>query len=271
MGVLNVTPDSFSDGGLTFDPTAAIDHGRRLAAEGADLLDVGAESTRPGASPVSAGEQWRRLEPVLKGLLAGAGVPISVDTASAEVAQRALELGVHVINDVTALADPGMAPVVAARGAGVILMHMRGTPAEMQRDPRYEDVVSEVVAWLAARAAAARAQGLAVDQIALDPGIGFGKTVQHNLELLARLDRLAELGRPVVVGLSRKSFLGKLLDLPLGERLEAGLAASAVAVFQGAAILRTHDVKATRRAAAIALALREARARESARPESAPS
>jgi dihydropteroate synthase len=266
MGVLNVTPDSFSDGGLYLEAPAALEHGRHLLAAGADLVDVGAESTRPGAAPVPAAEQWRRLEPVLHGLLAEPRARLSVDTSSAEVAERALALGVHAINDVTALSDPRLAAAVAAAGAGAILMHMRGTPADMQRDPRYQDAPAEVTAWLAARAAAARARGVAEERIALDPGIGFGKTVAHNLELLARLDRLAALGRPVVVGVSRKSFLGKLLDLPVGERLEAGLAASAVAVFQGAAVLRTHDVEATRRAAAVAVALRAARAPAALRP-----
>ncbi len=259
MGVVNVTPDSFSDGGRTLSPGAAIAHARGLLAEGADLVDVGAESTRPGAGPVSAAEQLRRLAPVIEALADEPSACLSVDTANAEVADRALELGARVVNDVTALADPGMAAVVARRGAGLVLMHMAGTPATMQRDPHYEDVAREVRGHLADRLAAARAAGVSPACIALDPGIGFGKTVRHNFELLARLDELKPLGRPLLVGVSRKSFIGRALDLPVDQRLEGGLAAGAVAVFLGASILRTHDVAATVRAARIAEALREAR------------
>jgi dihydropteroate synthase len=259
MGVLNVTPDSFSDGGRFIDPGAAIAHARSMLEQGADLIDVGAESTRPGSVPVPADEQWRRLEPVLEVLGREPAACVSVDTASAEVARRALDLGAQVVNDVTALDDPDMAGVVARAGAGVVLMHMRGTPADMQREPRYEDVAREVTAWLAVRLARARDAGIAERSIALDPGIGFGKTLEHNLELLARLDEIAELDRPLVIGVSRKSFLGRLTDRPLDQRLEAGLAASAIAVFQGAAVLRTHDVESTRQATLIAAALRGAR------------
>jgi len=259
MGVLNVTPDSFSDGGRFIDPGAAIAHARSMLEQGADLIDVGAESTRPGSVPVPADEQWRRLEPVLEVLGREPAACVSVDTASAEVARRALDLGAQVVNDVTALDDPDMAGVVARAGAGVVLMHMRGTPADMQREPRYEDVAREVTAWLADRLARARDAGIAERSIALDPGIGFGKTLEHNLELLARLDVIAELDRPLVIGVSRKSFLGRLTDRPLDQRLEAGLAASAIAVFQGAAVLRTHDVESTRQATLIAAALRGAR------------
>src|SRR5262252_3984776 len=261
MGVLNVTPDSFSDGGRFVDPDAAIAHGRALLAEGADLLDVGAESTRPGSEPVSAAEQWRRLGPVLVTLACEPRARLSVDTASAWVASQALAVGACVINDVTALSDPAMAGVVAETGAGLVLMHMRGRPADMQRDPRHHDAPREVADWLGRRFDQARASGIAEEAVALDPGIGFGKTLAHNLELIARLDELAALGRPVVVGASRKSFLGKVLDLPVDQRLEAGLAAATVAVFQGAAVIRAHDVGATRRAVTIAAALREARAR----------
>ena len=259
MGVLNVTPDSFSDGGRFLDPSAAIAHGRALHEQGADLIDVGAESTRPGSAPVPAEEQWRRLEPVLKALGAEPDVCLSVDTANAEVARRALDCGARVVNDVQALGDPDMAQVASRAMAGVVLMHMRGTPADMQREPRYDDVSREVAAWLAERLARARDAGIAETSIALDPGIGFGKTIAHNLELLARLEELASLGRPIVVGVSRKSFLGRLLDRPVDQRIEAGVSASAVAVFQGASILRTHDVEATRQAATIATALRGAR------------
>jgi len=259
MGVVNVTPDSFSDGGRFFAPGAAVAHARRLLAEGADLLDLGAESTRPGAAPVSAAEQIRRLAPVLEVLAAGPAACLAVDTASAEVAARALELGARVVNDVTALSDPGMAQVVARSGAGLVLMHMAGTPATMQQDPRYDDVAREVRGHLAGRLEAARQAGIAAEQVALDPGIGFGKTVAHNFELLARLGELTALDRPVLVGVSRKSFLGRILDLPVDQRLEGGLAATAVAVFLGARVVRTHDVAATVRAVRVADALRAAR------------
>jgi dihydropteroate synthase len=260
MGVVNITPDSFSDGGRFLAPEAALTHARRLLTEGAELLDLGAESTRPGARPVPADEQWRRLSPVLETLARETGACLSVDTASASVAERALAAGAHVVNDVTALGDPAMAGVVARAGAGLVLMHMRGTPADMQDDPRYQDAASEVAAHLAARLDDARAAGIDRDYVALDPGIGFGKTVQHSLELLARLESLAVLGRPILVGVSRKSFIGHLLDLPVDQRLEGSLAAAAVAVFLGARIVRTHDVAATVRAVRVAGALRGARA-----------
>lgn len=259
MGVVNVTPDSFSDGGRFFAPEDAIAHARRLLAEGADLLDLGAESTRPGAMPVTAAEQIRRLAPVIEALVADSRACVAVDTADAEVAERALELGARVVNDVTALADPGMAAVVARHGAGLVLMHLAGTPATMQHDPHYEDVAREVREHLATRLEAARAAGVPAGNVVLDPGIGFGKTVQHNFELLARLGELKSLGRPLLVGVSRKSLLGKTLGLPVDQRLEGGLAASAVAVFLGARVVRTHDVAATVRAVRIADALRGAR------------
>lgn len=258
QGIVNVTPDSFSDGGRTLEPAAAIEHAGRLLDEGADLIDLGAESTRPGAAPVPAAEQLRRLEPVLEALR-DRSAAVSVDTASAEVGRRALALGACAINDVTALGDPAMAGVIAGSGAGVVLMHMRGTPATMQQDPHYQDAAGEIAAWLGARCQAAVRAGIAEDCIALDPGIGFGKTARHNLELIARLDQLTALGRPVLVGISRKSFLAGPEGAPPQERLEAGLAAAAVAVFLGARIVRTHDVAATRRALQIANPLREAR------------
>ena len=265
MGIVNVTPDSFSDGGRTLDPRAAAERARALAAEGADVVDLGAESTRPGSSPVPAAEQWRRLEPVLAALNGSRAPALSVDTASAEVAARALEAGACAVNDVSALRDPEMARVVGDAGAGLVLMHMRGTPATMQQDPRYGDAAAEVAAWLTGRLERARRAGIRDEAVVLDPGIGFGKTVRHNLELLARLEELAALGRPVLVGVSRKSFLGAPpprdpgAALPVDQRLEAGLAATAVAVFLGARIVRTHDVAATVRAARIADRLREAR------------
>ncbi|HET7224359.1 MAG TPA: dihydropteroate synthase [Candidatus Eisenbacteria bacterium] len=258
MGVLNVTPDSFSDGGRFAEPAAAVEHARTLMARGADLVDVGGESTRPGSQPVAAAEQWRRIATVIE-TLAAAGVPVSVDTASAEVATRALHAGACVVNDVTALGDPEMATLVARTRAGVVLMHMRGTPATMQHGPAYQDVAIDVRDQLADRMARARAAGIAAEAIALDPGIGFGKTARHSHELLARVDELAALGRPVVIGVSRKSFLGAPLDLPVTERLEAGMAATAVAVFLGARIVRAHDVRETVRAVRIAELLRSAR------------
>jgi len=258
MGVVNVTPDSFSDGGRFADPAAAVSHARTLMSRGADLIDLGGESTRPGSAPVPPEEQWRRIGPVIATLASGS-VPVSVDTASAEVARRALDAGAAVVNDVTALGDPAMAALVARTRAGVVLMHMRGSPRDMQQDPRYDDVAAEVRDALAACVATARAAGIAAESIALDTGIGFGKTARHNHELLSRLDELAALGHPVMIGVSRKRFLGAPLDLPVSERLEAGVAATAVAVFLGARIVRAHDVRETLRAVRIAELLRDAR------------
>ena len=258
MGVVNVTPDSFSDGGRYLDPAAALAHARRLVDEGADLIDVGAESTRPGAAPVVPELQIERLLPVIAPL-AAEGVCVSVDTASAEVARRAVEAGAEIINDVTALGDPDMAGVIAAAGAGAVLMHMRGTPATMQQDPRYDDVVADVRVHLAARLAAARAAGIDAERIAVDPGIGFGKTLEHNVALLARLEELLPLGRPIVIGASRKSFLGRLTEADLEGRLEGGLAAAAIAVLQGARVIRTHDVGSTVKALRVAEAIAAAR------------
>ena len=259
MGIVNVTPDSFSDGGRYFAPEAALAHARQLLAEGADVLDLGAESTRPGSLPVPADEQWRRLVPVLETLARETDACLSVDTASASVAERALDGGAHVVNDVTALRDPAMSSVVARSGAGLVLMHMRGTPAAMQRDPRYRDAAREVAAELSAGLAAASAAGIPHERIALDPGVGFGKAIEHSLQLLARIESLVALGRPVMVGVSRKSFIGRLLDEPVDRRLEGSLAAAAISVFLGARVVRTHDVAATVRAVKVAAALRSAR------------
>ncbi len=259
MGVINLTPDSFSVGGRFADPAAAVAHARTMVDEGADLLDLGAESTRPGSSPVSPDEQWRRLEHVLRALSADGRACLSVDTSSAKVASLAIEAGAEIINDVTAMGDPGMAGVLARSTVGVVLMHMQGTPATMQSAPRYEDCAREVTAFLGTKLEQAERAGVARSRVALDPGIGFGKTVRHNLELIARVGEIASLGRPVVVGASRKGFLGHLLELPVDQRLEGALAAHAVAIFQGARIVRTHDVAATSRSARIALALAGAR------------
>ncbi len=262
MGIVNVTPDSFSDGGRYLDPAAAIERCHELLAEGADMLDLGAESTRPGSLPVAADEQWRRLEPVLQSLSkARPEAVLSIDTRTAAVAERALALGVRIVNDVSSLSDPAMAAVVARTGAGLVLMHMRGTPENMQRDTAYGDVTLEVAAFLGERLARAEAGGVARECVAFDPGIGFGKSAAGSVELLARLAELVALGRPVLVGASRKSFLGRLSgdDGPSAERVPASLAAAALAVFEGAQLLRVHDVAATVRVARVAEAARAAR------------
>ncbi len=255
MGVVNVTPDSFSDGGCYLDPDAAVAHGVELAGQGAAILDVGGESTRPGAEPVAQEEELRRVVPVVRGLVdAAPDTIISVDTSKAEVARQALAAGAAVVNDVSALrAEPGLADVVAETGAGCCLMHMLGEPRTMQDDPRYDDVVSEVKAFLEQRLEHAVGRGIDEQRIWLDPGIGFGKTAQHNVELLARLDELVALGRPVVVGTSRKTFLGRLAGgRETGERLPGTIATNVMAFERGAAIFRVHDVAAVVDALAVA-------------------
>jgi dihydropteroate synthase len=255
MGVVNVTPDSFSDGGLYLDPEAAIQHGEELARAGAAILDVGGESTRPGAEEVDVDEELRRVVPVIEGL-AGGEAAISVDTSKAAVAAAALEAGAEIVNDVTALrGDPEMVVLCADRGATVVLMHMLGTPRTMQRDPVYEDVVADVKAFLAERMAVAVAAGVAEERIWLDPGIGFGKTAAHNLELLRRLAELRELGRPLVIGASRKSFIGRVDGSDAGERLGGTIASSVLAAAEGAEILRVHDVVEVGQAMAVASAI----------------
>lgn len=243
IGVVNVTPDSFSDGGAFLDTGGAIAQAKRLLREGAVLVDVGGESTRPGSEGVSGEEELRRVEPVLEGL---AGLPVSIDTSKAEVARRALELGAVLVNDVTALrADPDLAGVVADANAYLCLMHMLGEPRTMQDGPRYDDVVAEVASFLEERLAAAVAAGIPEERICLDPGIGFGKTVEHNLELLARMDELVAIGRPVLVGASRKRFLARIL----GDReavtgpVAAGVAINVLAYERGASLFRVHDVR----------------------------
>jgi len=243
MGVVNVTPDSFSDGGLYLDAEAAIAHGKALAAEGAAILDVGGESTRPGAAPVAVDEELRRVEPVVAGL-ADLGVAVSVDTSKAPVAAAALDAGATIVNDVTALrGDPEMATLVADRGAGVVLMHMAGDPRTMQVSPEYGDVIAEVRDFLAARLAVATAAGIDESGIWLDPGIGFGKTADHNFELLRGLDRLTALGRPILVGTSRKSFIGRADGSETDDRLGGTIATSILAAASGASVLRVHDVR----------------------------
>jgi dihydropteroate synthase len=243
MGVVNVTPDSFSDGGVHLEPSAAIAAARRMVDEGAAIVDVGGESTRPGATGVSAAEELRRVLPVLEGL---EGVPVSIDTAKAEVARHALDLGVELVNDVTALrGDPALAGLVADAGAYLCLMHMQGEPRTMQAKPTYDDVVAEVAAFLEERLRFAVHAGIAEERICLDPGIGFGKTVEQNFELVRRLEVLTALGRPVVVGFSRKSSLGRILgalEATTGP-LSASLAAAVTAYERGATIIRAHDVR----------------------------
>jgi dihydropteroate synthase len=255
MGVVNVTPDSFSDGGLYLDPDRAIEHGRQLEGDGAAILDVGGESTRPGAEEVGAEEELRRVRPVISALAAGEA-QISVDTSKSAVAEAALDVGAAIVNDVTALrGDPEMAALCAQRGATVVLMHMAGNPRTMQRNPVYDDVVDEVKAFLADRVEAARAAGIGEERIWLDPGIGFGKTAEHNLELLRRLSELAELGRPLVVGASRKSFIGRLDGSGAGERLGGSIASSVLAAAEGADVLRVHDVAEMAEAMKVAAAI----------------
>lgn len=255
MGVVNVTPDSFSDGGLFLGAERAIEHGLLLYGDGADLVDVGGESTRPGAEPVSTAEEIRRVVPVIAGL-AKAGVPVSVDTSKPAVAAAALEEGALVVNDITALSDPEMAPLVAGAGCGVVLMHMQGTPQNMQEHPTYVDVAAEVADFLENRAKLAEAAGVERRYICIDPGIGFGKAQRHNLQLLARLDLLVATGYPVLVGTSRKSFLGRILDQPdPTERDVATAATVAIAVTRGAAVVRVHNVDMARQAVLIADAI----------------
>jgi dihydropteroate synthase len=255
MGVVNVTPDSFSDAGVDFRPEDAIRSARRMVDEGAAIVDVGGESTRPGSEGVSADEELRRVVPVLEAL---GDVPVSIDTAKAEVARRALALGAELVNDVTALrGDPDLAGAVADSGAYLCLMHMQGSPRTMQLDPRYDDVAADVTAFLEERLGFAVRAGVAEERICLDPGIGFGKTVAQNFELVRRLDVLLALGRPVVIGFSRKSSLGRLLGDPAATTgtLSASLAAAVTAYERGATILRVHDVRETVEALAVAEAI----------------
>jgi dihydropteroate synthase len=260
MGIVNVTPDSFSDGGQFLDTTAAVEHALRLAAEGADILDVGGESTRPGSKAVPVDEELARVIPVVRALAARVDIPISVDTSKAEVARQALGAGASIVNDVTAArGDPDMVGVVREFGAGVVLMHMQGTPETMQLNPHYQNVVAEVRAFLASRVLAFQEAGVAADRLAIDPGIGFGKTFAHNMTLLRDLGELASIGRPVVLGVSRKGTLGQITGRPRAERLAASLAAACYCASHGAAqILRAHDVAPTVDAAKVIAAIRGA-------------
>jgi dihydropteroate synthase len=256
MGVVNVTPDSFSDGGRFLHTEAAIAHALELASEGAAILDIGGESTRPGARPVTASQECERVIPVIEGIIAaGTGARISIDTSKASVASSALAAGATLVNDVTALrGDPGMAELVAGSGAECCLMHMLGEPRTMQRNPTYVDVVEDIKAFLSERLEYAVAAGIAEQRIMLDPGIGFGKTLEHNLELLRRLDELTALGRPIVIGTSRKSFLGRLTGRDVDQRLAATIATNVLAYERGARIFRVHDVQPIHDALAVTAA-----------------
>ena len=272
MGILNCTPDSFSDGGRYLDPERAVQRGMEMIDQGADIVDVGGESTRPGAAPVSAEEESRRVESVIRALSgpclerAGRGdraVAISIDTSKAAVAERALAAGADIVNDITALTGDGrMAGVVLESGAGAILMHMQGEPRTMQQHPAYSDVVDEVVGFLGARLAALGEAGIPMENLAVDPGIGFGKTLEHNLALLGGLSAFGRLGRPVVVGISRKSFLGRLTGLPVDRRLIPGIAALSFCMTRGGNVFRVHDVPETVAAVRVVSSLLSGRAED---------
>ena len=256
MGIVNVTPDSFSDGGRYFDSRSALAHALGLIEEGADILDIGGESSRPGSDPVSLDEELRRVVPVVRALAGASDVPLSIDTTKPEVAEECLRLGARIVNDITGLRDPEMMRVTARHSAAAVIMHMRGTPKTMQSEPAYEDVIGEVKQFLAERVSAARAAG--VRDISVDPGIGFGKTAAHNFEILRRLDEFQSIGCPVLVGPSRKSFLGSLKgQQETGGRLEGTLAAAVISAMKGASVVRVHDVDACHRALQLADAVRQ--------------
>ena len=257
MGVLNVTPDSFSDGGSHVRLEDALARARRIEAEGAAILDVGGESTRPGAGAVAAAGELERVIPVIEACRREVSIPVSIDTSKPEVMREAVAAGAGMINDVRALREPGALDAAAECGVPVVLMHMQGEPRTMQQSPRYDDVTREVCRFLGERAAACTAAGIASDRILLDPGFGFGKTLAHNLELFARLEEVVSLGRPVVVGVSRKSMIGRLTGKPVGERAAGSVAAAVVAAWKGSALLRVHDVGATVDALAVCGAIRE--------------
>ena len=258
MGVLNVTPDSFSDGGDFFTPENAVARARQMVDEGAAIIDVGGESTRPGAAPVSVAEELQRVIPVIEALHASVPVPLSIDTRKPEVMQAAVAAGAGLVNDVSALQAAGAVEMAAGLEVPVCLMHMQGTPETMQQEPNYSDVVDEVAAYLVSRADVCLQHGIPGERILLDPGFGFGKTTIHNLLLLQQLERLVGTGFPVLVGLSRKSLIGKVLDLPVDKRLYPGVALAVLAVWKGAALIRCHDVRPTREAIDMCQAVRDA-------------
>jgi len=249
MGVLNLTPDSFFDGRMFLEPEAAVQHAFRMEAEGADIIDLGGESTRPGAQAVPLKEEFRRVLPVLKRLSGRLKVPISIDTYKSEVAERCIQCGAEMVNDISGLYfDPRMKEIVARHQVPVIVMHIKGTPRDMQKDPQYRDLIGEILSFFRESISRADAAGVPADKIIIDPGIGFGKSFAHNLDILKGLESFKVLGKPIMVGVSRKSFLGKILDLPVDERLEGSIAAALYAVLRGANIVRVHDVAATVRA-----------------------
>jgi len=252
MGILNVTPDSFSDGGKFFKPEEAIREGIKLAEEGADIIDIGGESTRPGSEPVSLEEELHRVIPVIEELVKRIDIPISIDTYKSKVAKTALEAGAEMINDISALRfDAEMKKTISDLRAPVVLMHIKGTPRDMQKNPYYKDVVEEIKSYLQESISEANKAGIKEDKIIVDPGIGFGKTVGDNLKILKNLSEFKSLGKPLLMGVSRKSFIGKILDLPLDERLEGSLAALAMCIMNGANMIRVHDVKESKKAAGI--------------------
>ncbi len=249
-GILNLTPDSFSDGGLYLDKQSAVDRAREMVDEGADMLDVGGESSRPGVSPVSVDEERRRVMPVLKEIAGKVGVSVSIDTCKSEIAREALEAGADIVNDITALdGDPDMGRVVAENGAGIVLMHMQGKPRTMQKNPQYRDVVSDISGFLSGAVEKAVSAGVSRERIIVDPGIGFGKKTEHNLEIIKRLSEFRALGQPILIGVSRKSVIGNVLNLPVDERLEGTAALVACAIWNGADMVRVHDVRYMRRVA----------------------
>lgn len=254
VGILNVTPDSFSDGGLYFDTETAVAHAKQMLNEGADMIDIGGESSRPGSHPVSEEEELRRVLPVIERLKKEVAVLLSIDTYKPHVVEACLKLGVDLVNDISGLRDPVMRQVVGEYHAPVVIMHMQGEPKTMQANPEYADVVKEIKEFFVERIKDAKEAGII--EIILDPGIGFGKKLEHNLQILARLDEFADLGYPLMIGASRKSFLGLITGLPVEDRLEASIAAHVVAVMHGARLIRTHDVQATKRAVAVADAIR---------------
>lgn len=257
MGVLNVTPDSFSDGGLFLDPSRAIEHGLKMAEEGADLIDIGGESTRPGSKPLSAEEELRRVIPVIESLSKRLDIPISIDTYKSKVAQAAIDAGAEMINDISGLHfDPELARVASKEDVPIILMHIRGTPETMQRDVHYESLFSEILRYLREGIERAEASGVDPEKIIIDPGIGFGKTLEHNLLLIKNLSEFRILGKPILLGTSRKSFIGKILNAEPQDRLEGTLASTVVGILHGAHIVRCHDVAQARKAIAVADAIR---------------
>ncbi len=258
MGILNITPDSFSDGGRFATTDTAVAHGLKMFEEGADIIDIGGESTRPGSDAVSQAEELKRVMPVIERLAGREGVVLSIDTYKAEVARRALDSGVHIVNDISGLRfDPDMAWVVAESGASVILMHIKGTPKNMQRNPVYGNLIEEIKTYLEESVKVAEDAGIAPEKILIDPGIGFGKSYEDNLEIIARLSEFRELGKAVLIGPSRKAFIGKILgDLPPEDRMEGTAAAVAISIMNGADIVRVHDVKAMSRVAKVAHAIR---------------